>query len=173
MPEVSLFVHVRFGRDKQRPDSKRNFGVLQYEEIRSLFLLLKNYLDILDRVIFNHCDKYLLPALLIKNRTTCCGKWRTFSAESAFSEKKKKLKEVVYLSAIKLIKRLVISLCQTTNSYSFIDIFDTYLPNIHYKNPYLSIDHPLSLPPPSLKKKKKMNNFCIFLTDALSKKSSI
>ena len=141
--------------------------MLQYEKISSPFFLFKNYLDIIGRVIFNHCDKYLLPALLIKNRTTCCGKWKMFSADSVFSEKKK-LEEVVYLSAIKLIRRLVISLCQTTNSYSFIEWFNTYLPNIHYKNPYLSIDHP----PPS-QKKKKMNTFCISLRDALSKKFTI
>ena len=80
---------MRFGRGKQRPNSKRNFGVLQYEKISSPFFLFKNYLDIIGRVIFNHCDKYLLPALLIKNRTTCCGKWKMFSADSVFSEKKK------------------------------------------------------------------------------------
>lgn len=88
--------------------------------------------------------------------------------QTVFFLRKKKLEEVVYLSAIKLIRRLVISLCQTTNSYSFIECFNTYLPNIHYKNPYLSIDHP----PPS-QKKKKMNTFCISLRDALSKKFTI
>ena len=86
VPEVSLFVHVRFGIDKQRKYSKRNFGVLQYEEISFPFLLFKNYLDILGRVILNHCDKYLLPPLLIKNHTTCCDKWKTFSAECFFWE---------------------------------------------------------------------------------------
>ena len=142
VPEVSLFVHMRFGRDKQRPYSKRNFGVLQYEKITSPFLLFKHYLEILGRVIFNHCDKYLLPALWIKNHTACCGKWKTFAADSVFSEKKRKLKEVVYLSAIKLIRRLVIPSSQTTNPYSFVECLNTYLPNVHYKNSYLSIDCP-------------------------------
>ena len=57
-----------------------------------------------------------------------------------FFKKKKKLKEVVYLSAIQLIRRLVISSCQTTNPYPFIECLNTYLPNVHYKNPYLSTD---------------------------------
>ena len=42
VPEVSLFVHVRLGIDKQRPHSKKNCGVLQYEEIICPFSLFKN-----------------------------------------------------------------------------------------------------------------------------------
>ena len=63
VPEVSLFIHIKFVKDKQRPYSKKKIGVLHYEEITSPFLLFKHYLDIVVRVIFNQCDKYLLPAI--------------------------------------------------------------------------------------------------------------
>ena len=40
VPEVNLFVHVRFPKDNQRPYSNKNFGVLQYEGITSVFYCL-------------------------------------------------------------------------------------------------------------------------------------
>ena len=54
---------MRFGRDQQRTYSKRNYATLHYGEISSPFLLFKHYLDILGRVVFNYCDKYLTPLL--------------------------------------------------------------------------------------------------------------
>ena len=65
-----------------------------------------------------------------------------FLPQIVFLKKKKKTKakEKVYLSAVKLIRRLVVSTCQTDNSYAFINCFYTYEPNVHYNNPYLSVD---------------------------------
>ena len=57
--EVHLFIHTNFSKDHQKPYSKNNFGVLYYEVVSSPFLLFKSYLDIIDRVIFNLCDKNL------------------------------------------------------------------------------------------------------------------
>lgn len=65
--EVSLFINTNFGKDYQRPYSENNFGMLYYEVVSSAFLLFKSYLDIIGRVMFNFCDKNLLPVLL-KNR---------------------------------------------------------------------------------------------------------
>ena len=96
----NLFVHVRFGKDNPRPYSKKNFLVLQYEEITSAFLLFKHCLDIIGRIVFNHCDKYLLP--LISNNV--------YSKNGL-----RKVKEVFYISAVKLIRRLVITTCQDAN----------------------------------------------------------
>ena len=108
-------------------------------------MLFKNYLDIIGKVVFNYCDKYLLPALFEgENHSMCFGRYNAFSTRNCFSEKKKKkkrkAKEKVYLFAVKLIRRLVVSTCQTSNSYAFINCFYTYEPNVHYKNLYLSID---------------------------------
>ena len=52
----------------------------------------------------------------------------------------RKIKEVVYISAIKLIRRLVITTCQDANSHDFIECYNKYLNGVHYHNPYLSID---------------------------------
>ena len=159
--QISLFIHVRFGKDKQRLYSQKNYGVLHLEEITSPFLLFKNYLDIIGKVIFNQCDKYLLPALFEGDHSACYGDCCIFSADS---KKKRKLKENIYLNAVKLIRRLVVSTCQTSNAYFFIECFRTYEPNVHYSNSYLSIDR---------LKKRRMNNFCTCLTNALCKRFKI
>ena len=60
---VSLFAHVQFGPDRQRPYSTNNYGALYYEVVSSPFLILKNYLDIIGKVVLNRCNKVLLPEL--------------------------------------------------------------------------------------------------------------
>ena len=66
-------------------------------------MLFKNYLDIIGKVVFNYCDKYLLPALFEgENHSMCFGRYNAFSTTNCFSEKKRKAKEKVYLSAVKL-----------------------------------------------------------------------
>ena len=112
----NLFVHVRFGKDNQRPYSKKKFLVLQYEEITSTFLLFQHCLDISGRIVFNHCDKYLLP--LISNNV--------YSKNGL-----RKVKEVFYISAVKLIRRLVITTCQNANFQTFIGCYNTYENGVH------------------------------------------
>ena len=88
---------MRFGRDQQRTYSKRNYGTLHYEEISSPFLLCKHYLDILGRVVFNYCDKYLIPLLFdSEDHSICFDECNDFSASSCFSEQKRKIKENVF-----------------------------------------------------------------------------
>ena len=128
VPQVSLFVHVRFGKRNQRCHSKKNYGILGYEEISSPFLLFKHYIDIIGRIVFNSCNKYLLPALFEgEDHSMCFDRYNVFSATSCFSEKKKKrkIKVKVYLFAVKLIRRMVISTCQSVTSYQFIHCFYT------------------------------------------------
>ena len=62
--DVHLFIHTNFGKDNQRSYSENNYGPLYYEIVSSPFLLFKSYLDIIGRVIFDFCDKNLLPVLL-------------------------------------------------------------------------------------------------------------
>lgn len=57
----------------------------------------------------------------------------------------RKVKEVVYISAIKLIRRLVITTCQDANSHTFIECYNTYENGVQYDNPYLSIDRDYTL----------------------------
>ena len=51
-----------------------NFRTLYYEVVSSPFILWKFYLDILARIILNHCDKYITPALLPGRGTDDCQK---------------------------------------------------------------------------------------------------
>ena len=69
---VPLFAHVDFGADRERPSFENNYGVLYYETINSLFMVFKAYLDILEKIILNQCDKYLLPALLTSENDRSC-----------------------------------------------------------------------------------------------------
>ena len=57
-------------------------------------------------------------------------------------QKKQKVKQVVYISAVKLIKRLVGTTCQTVISQPIISCYRTCTLWKHYENPYLTIDHP-------------------------------
>ena len=65
--------------------------------------------------------------------------------------------------ATKLIKHLAITSCQAVNPRTIKDCFDSYTLWKQYHNSYLTIDHPE-------KEKKKMNNLCISLSDALQSK---
>ena len=75
--EVNLFIHSS-SQDRQKSYGPNNFGTLFCEVISSPFLLWKFYLEILVRIVLNHCDKFILPALLslfdtneCRNSTVC------------------------------------------------------------------------------------------------------
>ena len=89
--DVSLFVHVQFRPNWQRPYSKNNFGTLYCEVVSSPFLLLKHYLDLMGTIILNQCHKFLLPALF-ENENECQCKNCTFIVHlRIFSPRKKNL----------------------------------------------------------------------------------
>ena len=140
--EIPLFVHVQCGPDRQRSYSKNNYGVLYYEFINSPFMLFKNYLDILGKIILNQCDKYLLPALCKGENEQICRRHTACSVKNCFPIKKRRITQFVYLSAVKLIKRLAVTMCQTVNSNTIPECYDTYTLWNHYRNPYLTIDCP-------------------------------
>ena len=100
---LPLFVYVDFGPDRQRPYSENNYGVLYYEVINSPFMLFKSYLDILGRIIFNQCDKYLIPAVL-KVETFNCSCSTICRHSRCYSNKKKMIRKYVLTYAVKLIK---------------------------------------------------------------------
>ena len=160
---LPLFVYVDFGPDRQRPCSENNYGVLHYEVINSPFMLFKSCLDILGRIIFNQCDKYLMPALL-KGETFSCSR-STICRHSRYnSNKKKMIRKYVLTYAVKLIKHCVVQTCQSVNPRFIRECYENYNYWDHYHNPYLSIDLPD-------KDRIKMNSFC--LIDALQSKFNI
>ena len=64
-----------------------------------------------------------------------------------------------------MIKRLVVTTCQTVDSHPIIHCYETYTLCKHYHNPYLTTD--------LQRKKKELNCFCECLTDALCSKFDI
>ena len=69
---ISLFVHVEFVPDRQRPCSKNNYGVLYYEVISSL-LLFKTYLDILGKIILSSATNIFCQLCLSTNTLRSVG----------------------------------------------------------------------------------------------------
>lgn len=56
--------------------------------------------------------------------------------------KKDRLREKLFIYAVKLTKRLVIQSCQVVNGNYILNVFDEYKLWKQYHNPYLTIDHP-------------------------------
>ena len=86
-------------------DENGNFGTLFYEVINSPFLLWKSYLDILARIVFNFCEKYILPVLL-SDWNDDCRNYTACMPKNCFSMKRIKVKEIVFSAALNLSKKL-------------------------------------------------------------------
>ena len=114
--------------------------MLYYEVVSSPFRILKNFLDIFGKVILNQCDKCFLPALFKGANENICKSHTICSIRDCFPTKKQRIKQKVYLLAVKLIKRLAISACQTINSDAIQEYYYTYKLFVHYQNPSLTID---------------------------------
>ena len=137
--EINLFVHS-FSQDRQKLYGPNNFGTLFYEVISFPFMLWKFYLDVLARVVLNHCNKFIMPALLSGFDTNECRNSTVCNSEKCFGFKKVKIRDILFLNAVKLSKRLAVHSCRTVNSDFIIKVFDTYKRGVDFYNPYLSID---------------------------------
>ena len=71
---VNLFVHSSVCDRQKLYSENTSFGTVHYEVVSSPFILWKFYLDILARIVLNHCDKYIIPALLSGLDTDDCRK---------------------------------------------------------------------------------------------------
>ena len=138
--EISLFVHSS-SEDRQKLYGPNNFGTLFYEVISSPFMLWKFYLDVLVRIVLNQCDKFILPALLSGLDTDECRNSTVCNSKNCFGFKKVKIREIVFLNAVKLSKRLAIYSCLNVNPDFIIKVFDTYERGVDFNDSYLSIDH--------------------------------
>ena len=61
--KIYLFSHTNVVGNREDPFGV-NLGGLHYEFISSSFLLWKFYLDLLSRIVFNTCHRYVLPILV-------------------------------------------------------------------------------------------------------------
>ena len=136
---VNLFVHSSVIDRQKVFDESANFGTLFYEVINSPFILLKFYLNILARIVFNYCDKYILPALLSGFKDDC-RKHTVCTPLTCFGLKKIKVKEIVFVNALKFSKELAEHSCMCVNSYYIIDVFNNYKRGVDLRNQYLTIE---------------------------------
>ena len=127
---VPLFVHVDFGVDRERRYSENNYGVLHYETINSSFMVFKAYLDILEKIILNQCDKYLLPALLTSENDRSCRRSTVCSHSSFFNMKKITIRRKPLFFAVKLIKLLSVQSSQVVNPRFIRECYNIIYGNI-------------------------------------------
>ena len=92
--------------------------------------------------ILNQCDKLLLPALIANTDENECRNPTVCSLSNCFKLKKDKIKEKMFLNAVKLMKRLVIQSCQAVSFNYIRNVFSEYKLWKDYFNPYLTIDRP-------------------------------
>ena len=135
--DVNLFV-LSSSHDRQKLYNPNNFGTLFCEVISSPLLLWKFYLDILSRLVFNYCDKFILPAVMSGFHTNECRRSNACTIYNCFCFKK--VREVVFLYAVKLSKRLAIHSNLSVDESFIKKVFSTYKRGSDFYNPYLSIE---------------------------------
>ena len=129
----SLFFHSS-REDAQKLYDPNNFGTLFHEFISSPFMFWKFYLDVVVRIVLNQSDKFMPPALLSGIDTDECRNSTVYNSENCFGFKKVKIREIVFLNAVKLSKRLAIYLCLNVNPDFVIKLFDTYKRGVDFDN---------------------------------------
>ena len=138
---INLFVHSSLCDKQVLHGENTNFGILYYEVISSPFILWKSYLDILAKIVLNHCDNYIIPVLLSELGTDECRKVTVCTPMSYVLDwKKNKIKEFVFTSSISLWKKLAEHSSHTVDSCYMFEVFSTYQQGIDYKNQYLSVE---------------------------------
>ena len=103
---VHLLVHSSVSDRQKLHGENTNFGILYYEVVSSLFILWKFYLDILARIVFNYCGKYIISALLSGLDTYDCRNINVCTPIRCFGLKNNKIIEIVFISGICLLKKL-------------------------------------------------------------------
>ena len=121
-----MFVHCSISVRQKLYCSKGNFGTLFYEVIISTFMLWKFYLVTLARIVFNYCDKHIVPALLSGIETDECRNLTACSSMCYFELKKDKIIETVFISGVDLSQILANISCQAVKNHYMLEVFSTY-----------------------------------------------
>ena len=117
---VHLFVHSSMvDRQKHLADNS-NFEILFYEVINFLFMLLKFYLDILARIVFNYCDKHIMTNLL-SDLEDNCWKFTVCDSGTCINMKRNRIKNIVFQTALTFSKKLVEYSCRGVDPYFISD----------------------------------------------------
>ena len=132
---INLFVHCSISDRQKLYCSNGNFGTLFYEVISSPFILWEFDLDILAKIVFNYCDKHIVPALLSGIETEECRNFTVCSPMSCSGLKKDKIIETVFISGVDFSRRLAKISCRAVNSHYILEDFSTYQQGIDFNNP--------------------------------------
>ena len=120
-----MFVHSSIvDRQKHLADNS-NFGILFYEVITSPVMLLKFYLDVLARIVFNYCDKHIMTALL-SDLVDNCRKFTVYNTLICVNMKINRIKNIVFETALTFSKKLAEYSCRGADPYFISDVFNTY-----------------------------------------------
>ena len=122
---VHLFVHSSIVNRQKHLADNSNFGILFYEVINSPFMLLKFYLNILARVVFNYCDKHIMTALLSDLKDNC-RKFTVCNSRTCVNMKRNRIKNTVFETALTFSKKLAEYSCRGVDPYFISDVFNTY-----------------------------------------------
>ena len=120
-------------------DRYTNFGILFYEIMNSPFMLWILYLDVLCWVVFNVCDKSVLPVIL-SGVTGDCRKYTACTSKNCPSIKINKIKAIFFREIVYFCKRLAEFSSLSVNSQFIIDVFNTYKRGEDFFTKYLEIE---------------------------------
>ena len=113
---VHFFVHSSIVDRQKHLAYNLNFGTLFYEIINSPFMLLKFYLGILARIVFNYCDKHIMTALL-SDLEDNCRKFAVCNTRTCVNMKRNRIKNIVFETALTFSKKVGGYSCRSVDPY--------------------------------------------------------
>ena len=116
-----------------------NFGSLFYENMNSPFMLWKLYLNILCQIVFNVCDKSVLPVVL-SGVTGDCRKYTACTSKNCPNMKLNKIKAIFFGEIVCFCETLAEFLSLSVNSQFIIDVFNTCKRGEDFFTKYLEIE---------------------------------
>ena len=123
--KIYLFSHTNVVGNREDPFGV-NLGGLHYESISSSFLLWKFYLDLLSRIVFNTCYRYVLPILVPNFTYGNCRKLTVCDSKNCKNLVLSKIKSKFYEEMVAFCKRIAEISCFLFNPYLVIDTFYYY-----------------------------------------------
>ena len=136
---VHLFVHSSIVDRQKHLSYNSNFGTLFHEVINSPLMLLKFYLDILSRIVYNYCDKDIMAALLFYLEDNC-RKFTVCNSRACVNVKRNRIKNILFETPLTFSKKVAEYSCRSVDLYFIFGAFNTYKRGVDFRNQYLTIE---------------------------------
>ena len=137
--DINLFLLRNICDEKHVFDQYTNFGILFYENTNSPFMIWKLYLDILCRVVFDVCDKFVLPVILSRVIGDC-RRYTACTSKNCSNMKISKIEAVFFGEIVCFCKRLAKFSSLSVNPQFIIDVFITYKRGGDFFTKFLEIE---------------------------------